>query len=43
MVAAGAATPGDEQRWRAALRNLASALEAAVIMAVFVAAGRRAG
>ncbi len=43
MVAAGAATPGDEQRWREALRNLASAPEAAVFMTVFVAVGRRAG
>jgi hypothetical protein len=43
MVATGAATLGDEQCWRGALRNLASALEAAVFMTVFVAVGRRAG
>jgi SAM-dependent methyltransferase len=43
MVAAGAATPGDEQRWREALRNLASAPQAAVFMTVFVAVGRRVG
>jgi ubiquinone/menaquinone biosynthesis C-methylase UbiE len=43
MVAAGAATSGDEQRWREALRNLASARDAVVFMTVFIAVGRRAG
>ena len=42
MTAAGAATPQDEERWRGALRRIASTPDAAVFLTVFAAVGRRA-
>jgi SAM-dependent methyltransferase len=41
MIAAGAATAEDEERWRAGLRRLSRTPEATVFMTLFVGVGRR--